>query len=53
MVTSKEDLGDRSWQHSRTLLKPSSTDPSFQPPVFEDLAEGESRIDAVLVGVLG
>jgi hypothetical protein len=53
METNKEDIGDRSCQHSRTLLKLSSTAPSFQPPVFEDLAEAESRIVAVLVGVLG
>jgi len=40
-------------QHTRVTLKPSSTDPSYQPMVFEDLADGELRIIAELVAVLG
>ena len=41
------------WEHSRIALKPDSTDPTYQPMVFEDLADGELRIIAELVDVLG
>jgi len=36
----------------RALLFPSSTDPSFQPIVFEDIEDGELEIIAELVEVL-
>ncbi len=39
-------------RHSRITLKPDSTDPTYQPLVFEDLAEDELRVIAELVKVL-
>jgi type I restriction enzyme R subunit len=41
------------WKHSRITLKPDSTDPTYQPLVFENLADGKLRIIAELVEVLG
>lgn len=40
------------WEHRRIVLKPDSTDSTYKPLVFEDLAEGELRIIAELVEVL-
>lgn len=41
------------WRHRRITLKPESSDPSYQPLVFENLEEGELRIIAELVEILG
>jgi len=49
----KVETEDGGWRHKRITLKPSSTDPTFQPIVFEDLEEGELTIVAELVEVLG
>ena len=49
----KEYFDDETWRHKRIMLKPSSTDPSFEPIVLEDLEEGELKIIAELVEVLG
>ncbi len=49
----KEDLDDGSWQHSRIVLKPLSTDPSFKPIVLEGLQDGDLVIVAEMVEVLG
>ena len=49
----KESDGDGSWKHSRIVLKPDSTDPSYKPIVLEDLEDGELTIVAELVEVLG
>jgi type I restriction enzyme R subunit len=49
----KEHFDDGTWRHKRITLKPSSSDPSFQPIVFEDIEEGELQIVAELVEVLG
>lgn len=49
----KEATDDGSWRHRRITLKPDSTDPAYQPLVFEDLEEGELRIIAELVEVVG
>ena len=49
----KDDLGDGSWQHSRIVLKPSSTDPTFEAIVLEGLVEGELVVVAEFVEVLG
>jgi hypothetical protein len=53
-VYESEKVADDSggWQHSRITLKPNSTVPTYQPLVFDDLAEGELRIIAELVEVL-
>ena len=40
-------------QRSTTVVKPDSTDPSFEPIVLEGLEEGELTIVAELVEVLG
>lgn len=40
-------------KNKRITLKPNSTDPTYQPLVFEDVAEGELRTIAELVEVLG
>jgi len=48
----KEYFDDETWRHKRVTLKPSSTDPSFQPIVLKDLEEGELTIVAELVEVL-
>ncbi|MBU1432373.1 DEAD/DEAH box helicase [Myxococcota bacterium] len=40
------------WRHSRIELKPDSTEPSFEPLVFEDSGEGRLRVIAELVQVL-
>ncbi len=49
----KQATEDEGWRHSRVTLKPESSDPMYQPFVFEDLEEGELRIVAELVEVLG
>jgi len=49
----KEVTEGGSWRHRRITLKPDSTDSTHQPVVFEDLTEGELRIVAELVEVLG
>ena len=46
------DHQDGEWVHTRVVLKPDSTDPSFQPIVLEGLEEGELAIVAELVEVL-
>ncbi len=48
-----ERLADGSWQPRQVMLKPSSTDPSFEPIVLGDLEDGELRVIAELVTVLG
>ena len=48
----KEHFDDGTWRHKRITLKPSSTDPGFQPIVFEHIDEGELVIVAELVEVL-
>jgi len=48
----KEHLDDETWRHKRITLKPSSTDPSFAPIMFEDIEDGELEIIAELVEVL-
>ena len=56
-VYESEKLGteEGEWRHTRIMLKPSSTDPGFEPIVLEidSLEEGELRIIAELVKVLG
>jgi len=42
---------DGTWQHTRVVLRPDSTDPAFQPIALEDLVEGELHIIAELVEV--
>ncbi len=49
----KEHVDDETWRHKQIILKPSSSDPSFQPIVLQDLEEGELEIIAELVEVLG
>ncbi len=49
----KEATEGGSWRHVRVVLKPESSDPTYQPLVFEGLEEGELRIVAELVEVLG
>ncbi|HUP25404.1 MAG TPA: DEAD/DEAH box helicase family protein [Thermoanaerobaculia bacterium] len=49
----KEETVGESWRHRRITLEPRSTDASFQPMVFDDVEEGEMRIVAELVDVLG
>ncbi len=49
----KEYFDDETWRHKRIILKPLSTDPKFEPIVLEDLEEGELKIIAELVEVLG
>ncbi|MDD9943216.1 MAG: DEAD/DEAH box helicase family protein [Myxococcales bacterium] len=49
----KEADGEGSWKHSRVVLKPDSTDPTYQPIVLEDLQDGEMTVIAELVEVLG
>jgi len=44
---------DGGWRHAVIRLKPDSRDPSFAPIVLQDLEEGELRIVAELVEVLG
>lgn len=39
------------WKNRRTTLEPCSTDPTFQPLVFEE-GSGELRVIAELVKVL-
>jgi len=48
----KEHFDDLTWRHKQIILKPSSSDPSFQPIVLKDLEEGELEIIAELVEVL-
>ena len=48
----KEASDTGSWRHRRIILKPDSTDPSFEPIAFEDLQEGELGIIAELVRVV-
>jgi type I restriction enzyme R subunit len=48
----KEELDDGSWRHTRITLTPSSSDPSFEPIVLENLDEGELKVVAELVDVL-
>jgi type I restriction enzyme R subunit len=43
---------DGGWQHRVVRLEPDSSDPSFEPIVFEDLEEDELSIIAELVEVL-
>jgi hypothetical protein len=49
----KERLSDGTWRHRRIVLKPDSTDPSFEPIVLENIAESDIQIIAELVEVLG
>lgn len=53
LESEKEQLDDGTWRYKRITLKPSSTDPAFEPIVLEDLEEGELEIIAELVEVLG
>ncbi len=48
----KEHFDDETWRHKQIILKPSSSDPSFQPIVLKDLEEDELEIIAELVQVL-
>ncbi len=48
-----EHLADGSWQTRQVVLEPSSTDPGFEPIVLGDLEDGELRLIAELVAVLG
>ena len=54
-VYESEKIGDDdgSWRHARVILKPDSTDPSFERIVLEQLNEGDLVIVAELVEVLG
>ena len=49
----KEATPDGSWRHTEVILKPDSTDPSFEPIVLKNLEEGELVIIAEIVEVLG
>ncbi len=49
----KELSADGTWRHRRLRLEPRSTDAGYAPIVFEDLEEGEVKIIAELVEVLG
>ena len=49
----KAATADGSWRHTRVVLQPESSDPSFQPLVFEGQDEGALRVVAELVEVLG
>lgn len=51
--STKGQVDDGTWRHTRGALKPSSTDPSVVPMVFESLEERELEIIAELVEVLG
>jgi superfamily II DNA or RNA helicase len=46
-------FADGSWQTRRVVLKPSSTEPGFEPIVLQDLEDGELQLIAELVAVLG
>jgi type III restriction enzyme len=45
--------GEDSWKHSRIVLKPDSTNSTFQPIIFETAEDGELTVVAELVEVLG
>ena len=49
----KEPTEDGGWRHKRIILRPASSDPGFEALVFEDVVEGELRIVAEMVEVLG
>lgn len=49
----KSAIGEDQWEHSRVVLLPDSTEPTFEPIVFEGVLAGELRILAELVEVLG
>ena len=49
----KRATDDESWEHVRITLKPDSTEPGFEPLVFEADEAAELRIVAELVEVLG
>jgi hypothetical protein len=48
----KEATADGSWRHTRVTLRPDSTEPGFEPLVFEGLEPGELLVVAELVEVL-
>lgn len=48
----KAAVEDGGWRHTVIRLKPSSTDPTFEPIDLMDLEEGELGIIAELVEVL-
>ena len=37
----KEHFDEETWQHKQIILKPSSSDPNFQPIVMKNLEEGK------------
>jgi len=43
---------DDGWRHARVILKPDSTDSTFQPLVLENLTDGDLRIIAEMVELL-
>jgi type I restriction enzyme R subunit len=49
----KEELDDGTWRHTRITLRPSSSDPSFEPIVLKHLDGDELKVIAELVEVLG
>jgi len=49
----REDLPDGTWRHRRIVLRPDTTAPGHAPMVFTAAQEGELRVIAELVGVLG
>lgn len=51
--TLREEPDDGTWRTTKVILRPDSTDPSFEPIVLERLGEGELTIIAEMVEVLG
>ena len=52
-ASEKTPTGEGSWRHERVTLRPDSTDPSHQPLVFDATTDGELRIVAELVEIVG
>ncbi|MCW5610220.1 MAG: DUF2075 domain-containing protein [Rubrivivax sp.] len=52
-TSSKVADEDGSWRHTRIELRPDSTDPRFQPIVIVGAEEGEFRVVAELVAIIG
>ena len=48
----KEELLDGTWRHRRIVLRPDSTEPTFELIVLENVPEEEVQIVAELVEVL-
>ncbi|RDV38730.1 HsdR family type I site-specific deoxyribonuclease [Bradymonadaceae bacterium TMQ3] len=51
--STKTHADDGTWHHAEIRLEPDSTNPAHEPIVLSDAEEGEFRVVAELVGVLG